>query len=51
MGADMLSELAHLYFLEATDWSTRRTARERTYLMRCSKALAVRAVKEGKRGK
>jgi hypothetical protein len=44
----MLSDLAHLYFLEATDWSIKRTARERSYLMKCSRALAVRAIEEGK---
>ena len=45
----MLAELAHLFFLEATDWREERTDRERAYLMKCSRSLAVRACKERKR--
>ncbi len=47
MSPDMLAELAHVFFLEAAE---AKTDREMRYLLKCSRALAERAVKEGKRG-
>ncbi len=42
----MLAELAHIFFLEACE---HKSQREANYLLKCSRALAERAVKEGKR--
>lgn len=50
MSADLLAELAHLYFLEATDWNLNHGPRERSYFMKCSRELAERSIKEGDRG-
>lgn len=51
MNADLLAELAHLFFVDAQDWegNLRHGQRERDYLYKCSRALAERAVKEDKR--
>ncbi len=43
MSADMLEELAHLFFLEATEWGLGHGPREKAYLSRCSIALVRRA--------
>lgn len=51
MHADMLAELAHLFFLEATDWGFYHTDRDRTYFLKCSRALAERALREANRVK
>lgn len=48
MTPDMLADLAHLFFLESAE---ARTEREMRYLLKCSRELAVKAVKEGKRGR
>lgn len=48
MHAEMLAELSHLFFLESAE---ARTEREMRYLLKCSRELAVKAVKEGKRGR
>ncbi len=46
MSAELLADLAHLFFLESAQAQTDREAR---YLLKCSRALAARAIKEGKR--
>lgn len=49
MDTDMLAELAHLFFLEATDWRSNRSDLDRAYLMKCSHALACSAVRGSRR--
>ncbi len=42
MDAEMLAEIAHIFFLEACE---HKSQREANYLLKCSRALAERAVK------
>ncbi|MHB2027549.1 MAG: hypothetical protein ACYCPT_01875 [Acidimicrobiales bacterium] len=43
MTSVMLEELAHLFFLEATEWGLGHGLREQRYLTRCSIDLIRRA--------
>ncbi len=53
MTPDMLAELAHVFYTEACPLienpQIEHTERDRQSYLKCSRALAERAVKEGKR--